>query len=297
MSSKEENKEIPIIVKRIKKVEGHHGGSWKVAFADFAVAMMAFFLLMWLLGGTSDEEKKEIAGYFQHPEDYVPIYKLPVNLSLINFPTLVPLPENNAQLPVEKEAENHKKINSEKIENELSEQIEKIELQQLKESLEQELSASKYLLNFKDQMQLSTIPEGLRLQLVDDSKNPMFDPGKSKLNQNAFKILVKLAPILNTVPNLISITGHTDLGTLNNTHDYSNWELSVDRANDARRALEEGGLNLDKIARISGLGSTVLFDAKDPEGPANRRVSIIILKKDVGKTIRNEFFDNKKSIS
>lgn len=282
--SKDEKHEAPIIIINKKGGHGHHGGSWKVAFADFMTAMMAFFLLMWLLGGTSDEEKKQIAGYFQHPEEYKPIYDISFT-ALISPATNIPAPASSPDTYDSDKTHKSKETPEEQPIDAQTAEMDKIELQNLKNALEDQIDKNPDVAPYKDQIRLSSTPEGLRVEIIDNAKRPMFLPGSAKMSENAYNILLKLAPTINRVPNKISISGHTDSKPLQNNMDYSNWDLSADRANEARRSLEEGGLAPQKIARVVGMADMVVYDKKDPEGPLNRRISIIILNKQTEREI------------
>jgi chemotaxis protein MotB len=145
--------------------------------------------------------------------------------------------------------------------------------------LRQAVSKSQALEPFKDQLLLDITPEGVRIQIVDAQNRPMFDVGSARLRDYTVAILRELAPYLDSVPNRISLTGHTDIRPYPSTNGYTNWELSADRANAARRALTGGGLPDAKIARVVGLSSSVLFDKQDPQNPINRRISIVVMTK------------------
>jgi chemotaxis protein MotB len=161
----------------------------------------------------------------------------------------------------------------------IADEAEHKKLESLLEELRKAIDKSQALKPFKDQLLLDITPEGLRIQIVDQQNRPMFDVGSAKLKDYTTVILKTLAGYLNTVPNRISMTGHTDIRPYPGGGSYTNWELSADRANAARRALESGGLSEEKIARVVGLSSSVLFDKDDPQNPINRRISIIVMTK------------------
>jgi chemotaxis protein MotB len=150
--------------------------------------------------------------------------------------------------------------------------------------LHEAIDHSQALKPFKDQLLLDIAPEGLRIQIVDAQNRPMFDLGSARLKDYTYKILHELAPYLNSVPNRISLTGHTDTTPYVSIAGYTNWDLSADRANAARRALESGGLNADKVSRVVGLSSSVLFDKDNARNPINRRISIIVMTKAADET-------------
>ncbi|MBS3897140.1 flagellar motor protein MotB [Silanimonas sp.] len=274
-----------IIVKKKVYAAGHHGGSWKVAFADFATAMMAFFLLLWLVATMTEEQLGGISEYFRNPS-------IVEGRSVVMAPGAMG-PGGAGDAPVrifdavtppdpattDGAVEGAAPMTEAQIEAEARE-IEKRRLEQLKEELQQAIETSPALQAFKDQLLLDITPEGLRIQIVDQRNRPMFDIGSHRLQSYTISILNELAPYLQSVPNRISISGHTDVTPFaGDDTGYTNWELSADRANAARRALIGGGLGADRIARVVGLASTVLFDPADPTHPINRRISIIVMNK------------------
>ena len=268
--------EQPIIVKRKKVVAaGHHGGSWKVAFADFATAMMAFFLVLWLTATASPEQKLAVEGYFRDPVGFTeggspnPV-DLDGSASVINEAS----PDiESSQIQIE-----------DQVVDELSETLEQRRMEELFQELKDRIEQNKTLQEFKDQLLIDITDEGLRIQIVDRSGRPMFDSGRAELKYYSQDILFELAKTLGSVDNRLSITGHTDSTPFSGRPGYTNWELSADRANTARRALVAGGVRGEQIARVVGLSDTVLFDQEDPTAPVNRRISIIVLNK---KTVDN----------
>jgi chemotaxis protein MotB len=268
--------EQPIIIKRKKVVAGgHHGGSWKVAFADFATAMMAFFLVLWLTATASPEQKKAVEGYFRDPVGFTeggspnPV-DLEGSASVVNEAS----PDiESSQIQIEDE-----------VVDELSETLEQRRMQELFQELKEQIKQDETLQEFKDQLLIDITDEGLRIQIVDRSGRPMFDSGRAELKYYSQDILFELAKTLGSVNNKLSITGHTDSTPFSGRPGYTNWELSADRANTARRALVAGGVRQQQIARVVGLSDSVLFDNEDPNAPVNRRISIIVLNK---KTVDN----------
>lgn len=269
----------PIIIKRKKKVVGgHHGGSWKVAFADFATAMMAFFLVLWLTSTASPEQKRAVEGYFRDP----------VGFTEGGSPNPVDL-EGSASVVKEATqdiAESQIQIKDEVV-DQLSDTLEKRRMQELFQELKQRIEQNKTLQEFKDQLLIDITDEGLRIQIVDRSGRPMFDSGRAELKYYSQEILFELAKTLGSVNNKLSITGHTDATPFNGRPGYTNWELSADRANTARRALVAGGVRSEQIARVVGLSDSVLFDKKNPTAPVNRRISIIVLNKKTAEDIQH----------
>lgn len=269
----------PIIIKRKKVVAGgHHGGSWKVAFADFATAMMAFFLVLWLTATASPEQKKAVEGYFRDPVGFTdggspnPV-DLEGSASVINEASMDVDP---SQIPI-----------SDNVVDALSETLEQRRMNELFQELKQRIEENETLQEFKDQLLIDITDEGLRIQIVDRSGRPMFDSGRAELKYYSQEILFELAKTLGTVDNRLSITGHTDATPFGGRPGYTNWELSADRANTARRALVAGGVRAQQIARVVGLSDSVLFDQSEPTAAVNRRISIIVLNKKTVSSIQS----------
>ncbi|WP_293775559.1 flagellar motor protein MotB [uncultured Oxalicibacterium sp.] len=280
----------PIIVKRIKKGGGgHHGGAWKIAYADFVTAMMAFFLLMWLLGSTSKGDLQGIADYFANP--------LKVSMaggSGSGDATSViqgggkDLTRIDGQMKKGEDDNATKKFNLKAAEEELA-KAEGRRLRALKERIEQAIASVPSLQQYKNQLLLDITTEGLRIQIVDEKNRPMFALARAELQPYTKVILHEIAKTLNDIPNKISLSGHTDATPYSSgERSYSNWELSSDRANASRRELIAGGLQEDKVLRVVGLSSAVLFDTANPLNPVNRRISIIVMNKKTEESITKE---------
>ena len=271
----------PIIVKRIKKVSGgHHGGAWKIAYADFVTAMMAFFLLMWLLGSTAKGDLNGIAEYFKTP------LKVAMqggsgsgDSSSVIKGGGQDLSRKTGQVK-DGEADTKKKsYNLEAAKAEL-ERVEAEKLKMLKGRLEAEIDANPTLKQFKRQLLLDITTEGLRIQIVDEQNRPMFNLAGAELQPYTKVILREIGKVLNDVQNRISLSGHTDATPYSNQgRGYSNWELSADRANASRRELVAGGMDEAKMLRVVGLASSVAFNQAEPFDPVNRRISIIVMNK------------------
>lgn len=287
----------PIIIKRVKKHgHGHHGGSWKVAFADFATAMMAFFLLLWLMGSTTEEQKGAISEYFNNPSA-VP------GTSTVPSPTSIQGPggASTSMITLGGGMELHRTAtsqdqpadpaaqvtpNADEAE-EIAERIDQERLEGLLQQLNEAIDQRESLAQFKDQILLDITPEGVRIQIIDHERRSMFPLGSAVLEPFADSILRELTTIIDNVPNRISISGHTDIRPYGRVN-YSNWELSADRANAARRSLIGGGLTPDKIGRVVGLASSVLLDPQAPDSPINRRISIVVMNKRTEDAINHE---------
>lgn len=271
----------PIIVKRIKKVAGgHHGGAWKIAYADFVTAMMAFFLLMWLLGSTAKGSLQGIAEYFQTPlkvamsggdgsgDSSSVIKGGGKDLSMRDGQT------KKGDIEAAK-----KTYNLQAAEAALA-KMDAERLKGLKAKIEAAIESNATLKQFKKQLLLDITTEGLRIQMVDEKNRPMFALARAELQPYTREILHEIGLALNDVPNRISLSGHTDATPYGlGEKGYSNWELSADRANASRRELIYGGMDETKVLRVVGLSSSVLFDKEDPFNPINRRISIIVMNK------------------
>lgn len=307
--SKNSEKTQPIVIKRKKGHHGHHGGAWKIAYADFVTAMMAFFLLMWLLGSTTKGELMGIAEYFQTPlqvalfgggsgagdasslikgggqdltrsagqvkrgdlAEQKKIINLRAAKTELDLPSRAPSPvRTGGPTP---DSESGAAIEAERIDAQA--------LKELKAKIEAMIDASPSLSSFRNQLLLQLTDEGLRIQIIDEQNRPMFDLSSPTLKPYAQDILREIGPALNAVPNRITISGHTDALQYRgaNKGGYSNWELSADRANAARREMVKAGMLDDKIIRVVGHGSSVPFVPSKPDDPANRRISIVVLKK------------------
>lgn len=278
-----EDRVRPIIVKRIKKTAaGHHGGAWKIAYADFVTAMMAFFLLMWLLGSTSKAQLEGISAYFRTPLKVALMGGSSVGASetLIKGGGGKDMTKKQGQVkPVDGPKGKQKVIDVDEIKKAV-EKAEKVKLEELKKKIEKAIEDSPTLNKFKNQLLLDITSEGLRVQIVDDKNRPMFNSSKAELQPYAKEILQQIGQMLNGVTNKISLSGHTDATPYpNGEKSYSNWELSSDRANASRRELIAGGMDEAKLLRVVGLSSASLFDKENPFNPNNRRISIIIMNK------------------
>ncbi len=278
----------PIIIKRVKKA-GHvaHGGAWKIAYADFVTAMMAFFLLMWLLGSTTEGDKKGISDYFQSP----------LKVALQGGPgagasnSVVTAGGNDLtqsagqskrgdseQKLAKKTAADQKKVERSKKDSQA--------LAALSAKIAAAISSNPRLSEFSSQIKLQITPDGLLIQIVDDQKRPMFDSGSAIVKPYMRDILREIGLALSDVENRISLDGHTDRAAYGNAaRGYSNWELSADRANASRRELAAAGMPEGKMVRVVGMGSSLPFDPADPLAPSNRRISILVMTREAEERI------------
>jgi chemotaxis protein MotB len=281
----------PIIIKRIKKVAGgHHGGAWKIAYADFVTAMMAFFLLMWLLGSTTKGELQGISDYFRTP------LRVALSGGSGSGDATSPLASGGGDMTrrdsmqMQRGALPEKKpaIKAKDAQAELD-RLEGQRLKSLKARLEAVIEANPVMSQYRDQLLIDITTEGLRVQIIDQLNRPMFDLGSARLKPYARDILVGLAAPLNEVNNALSLTGHTDAKPYSSgERSYSNWELSADRANASRRVLVEGGIAEGKIKRVVGMSSAVLFEPNDPLSPVNRRITLIVMTRESEEKVKSE---------
>ncbi|HKQ81928.1 MAG TPA: flagellar motor protein MotB [Steroidobacteraceae bacterium] len=287
-SSSDEKRPIIVVKRRRPGGAGHHGGAWKVAYADFVTAMMAFFMVMWLVASVSNQQRAAIYEYFRNPSmDPGKSTKpapgqmgpggastSPINMQGgLDAPKTVQAKTSESTAPIALPIATPTAGESER------EQKERKQLDALMQDLKEAINKSQALEPFKDQLLLDIMPEGLRIQIVDAKNRPMFDLGSARLKDYTVAILRELAPYLSSVENRMMLVGHTDVTAYSGAAGYTNWELSADRANSARRALAQGGVPEEKIARVVGMGSVALFDKNDPKNPINRRISIIVMTK------------------
>ena len=273
----------PIIIKRVKRIAGgHHGGAWKIAFADFATAMMAFFLVLWLLSTATPEQKIAIAGYFKDPVGFTES-GTPFIIDLGGSPTLAPEKTLNPEVKSQPQPD-RVTVDTEQVEG-MAEQVEKERLELLLQELQNKVDENPQLQKFKDQILFEITQDGLRIQIMDAENRPMFDSGSARLKPYFEDILLAMADTIKAVPNKISISGHTDAKPYSGTGDFGNWELSANRANAARRALVAGSYPDQQVARVVGYASSALFDRENPFNPVNRRIDIVVLTKKAQKAI------------
>lgn len=283
------DKKQPIVVKKIVKGgHGHHGGAWKVAYADFVTAMMAFFLLLWLLSQTEQITREGISDWFKNPTGVQGPGGASTSMIKLGGALEIAKGEKTKKQPKEKVIKVIKRDKDDKK-----------RLEDLQETLRKAIEKSQALKPFKDQLLIEITPQGLRIQIVDKRNRPMFASGGTQLKSYTRKILRDLSKIINTVPNSIAISGHTDSKPFPKNYfreyydedyagkvRYTNWELSADRANAARRELIRWGTSPKKITQVVGLADSVLFIKQKPRAPINRRISIIVLNKKAEDAIR-----------
>ena len=273
----------PIIIKRIKKgSHAAHGGAWKIAYADFVTAMMAFFLLMWLLGSTSEGDKKGLSDYFSAPLKVSMMGGTGAGASnSVIQGGGSDLTKNTGQ---NKRSDANdpiaRKASSDAARAEIAKQDSK-KLATLSAKISALITNSPKLAEYRSQIKLESTPDGLQITIVDDQKRPMFDVGSALVKPYMRDILREIGSALNGVENKISLDGHTDRSPYGNgERGYSNWELSADRANSSRRELAAAGMPDDKLARVTGMASSSLMDVQNPLSAGNRRISILVMTRE-----------------
>lgn len=281
---------VPIIVKKVKKGgHGAHGGAWKVAYADFVTAMMAFFLLLWLLNVTTTEQKEGLSDYFAPTTSSLSqsgaggmlggrsMQVDGARLSDTGSPSVV----SSITPPEKAKKDDGETTKSREMEEaELLAKLAKIEeasFDQAKHEIRQAIAKDTELSGLEDNIIIDMTPEGLRIQIVDQFNESMFESGSSTITGRVRKLVSMIAKSIAELPNSLSISGHTDSSSYNGS-DYGNWELSSDRANASRRALIEAGLSPDRIDKVAGRADIDPLIADDPSNPGNRRISIVLLR-------------------
>ena len=278
----------PIIIKRIKKVAGgHHGGAWKIAYADFVTAMMAFFLLMWLLGSTAEGDLKGISEYFQTPlRVALAGGKGSGDASSVIQGGGQDLTRSAGQVARSDEPARRQTINLQAARAEIARR-EQEKLEGLKRRFEDAVLRDEKLAQFKNQIRLEITAEGLQVTVIDEQNRAMFDTGGAALKDYTRDVMQAIGGLLNDVDNAISLAGHTDAAQYAlGERGYSNWELSADRANASRRELVAGGMKENKVLRVVGLASSLPLDTDNPLNPMNRRISLVVLNDKTERQIR-----------
>ncbi len=266
-NAKNNNKPI-VIRKKSNSHGGHHGGAWKVAYADFVTALMAFFLVMWLVS-QSDEVKQSVEGYFQDPVGFMKSKGQGLY--------------DGDSSPIKSKP--GKSVLSQRL------QTEREMLLNARENIKVAIDNIPELAGFKDNIDMEMTPEGLRIQLIEAGSGDgsvFFDLGSARLKSHTTLLLTAIASELGTLPNSIIIEGHTDSKPFSGTYGYSNWELSADRANSARKLMASSGLRPGQIVEIRGNADKRPRYPSDPEDPRNRRVVIVVLNEDVAEQYQTE---------
>lgn len=267
----------PIIIRRKKVVHAHHGGAWKIALADFMTALMALFLVMWILSSASEEQRIGVAEYFSTPLTTA-ITGGDRSGSTSAIPGGGPDPAHSEGERARIDTLQHTRPSFE----------ERRFFRNVQERIEKAISEDEELRQLRDQMRFDLTREGLRIQLFDTEKRPMFKLGSDQVEPYMRNLLRTMAPLLNELPNDLSISGHTDsVAYAGGYRGYSNWELSSDRANASRRELLEGGLDPGQLLRTSGFADRVILPDTAPNDPANRRIELLVLLPEIAEAIRH----------
>ena len=309
MASRNNNNNQTVIIKRIKAKShgGHHGGAWKVAYADFVTAMMSFFLLLWLLNVTTDVQKRGIADYFEPTISSKSQSGAGGVLGglTIGAPGSQAEPLSQPALDIARQAMRQPddgddgndggtagtnpdqqnagdqpakaKLDDKDLEQQVAEREEK-RFEAAEKALREAIKDVPELQKLADNLVIDNTPEGLRIQLVDQDRQPMFPLGSAEMTDPARKLMALVSQIVLRLPNKVAITGHTDSTPYPMAGKYSNWELSSDRANASRREFVMDGVPVDRVARVTGLADQEPLDPKDPAAPRNRRISIVLLR-------------------
>jgi chemotaxis protein MotB len=231
-----------IIIKKKAAHGGHHGGAWKVAYADFVTAMMALFIVLWLMSSSSKQAQVAISGYFKDPNGTAK--EVGSNMT-----------GTGENLPQKEKKE---------------------DMEKLKAQLEKSIQQMNDLDKLDKNIEITITAEGLRIELLESAKETFFESGSANLNQSGREILALLAVELGKVPNHISVEGHTDATPFSGKNFYSNWELSSDRANAARRLMQQSGFRPDQVSQVRGFADQRLRNVNNPTDPSNRRISVIV---------------------
>ncbi len=229
-----------IVIKRKGGHGGHHGGAWKVAYADFVTAMMSLFIVLWLMN-SSEKVKKAVAGYFNDPK----------GTGMMMGTTMTGTGETVKLAGAD-------------------------DMQKLKEKIEQQIMAKKDLEKLSKQIEITITPEGLRIELLEDKNGTFYQSGSARLSDSGQELLSLLATELKTLPNSLLIEGHTDASQYSDDTNYSNWELSADRANSARRLMQQDGVRGNQVTQVRGYADQLLRVKANPYDPSNRRISILV---------------------
>ncbi|BEN74116.1 flagellar motor protein MotB [Serratia marcescens] len=271
-----QNHPVVLVRKRKSHHAAHHGGSWKIAYADFMTAMMAFFLVMWLLAIASPQELTQIAEYFRTP------LKVALTSGDKSSSESSPIPGGGDD-PTQQHGLVKKQVDSP------DSRAEELRLNKLREKLDELIESDPRLKALRPHLLINMMDEGLRIQIIDSQNRPMFKTGSAQVESYMRDILRAIAPILNDLPNKISLSGHTDdIPYATGERGYSNWELSADRANASRRELIAGGLAEGKVLRVVGMAATMSLKQHGADDAINRRITVLVLNKQTQEGIEHE---------
>ena len=267
----------PIVIRRKKVVHAHHGGAWKIALADFMTALMAFFLVLWLLSVSSEETRRGVAEYFSTP--------------LISAITGGDRSGSTSAIPGGGPDPTHsdgERAMIDSLQRSRPSSQDRRFFMNVQERIERAIERDPELRQLRSQMRFDLTREGLRIQLLDTDQRPMFELGSDQVAPYMRSLLRTIAPLLNELPNELSIGGHTDsVPYAGGYSGYSNWELSNDRANASRRELIAGGFDPDQLLRVSGFADRAMLPETEPTDPINRRIELVVLLPEIAEAIRN----------
>lgn len=277
MSSRDARR--PIIIRRKKVIKVQHGSSWKIALADFMTALMALFLVMWVLSTATDEQRSSVAEYFSTPLVNAVRGGDGMSESSNIIPGGGPDPMHTVGERSRVDPRQRTWLSGEQ----------RRFLTDLQRRIESAVEADPELREWRSQMRFTMTPEGLLIQLLDTERRPMFQVGSDQLEPAIRKLLATMAPLINELPNALSISGHTDsLPYAGGYVGYSNWELSTDRANASRRALVSGGFASEKLLRVAGMADQLPLPDMEPGDPMNRRIALLVLTEEAEEQIRDQ---------
>ncbi|WP_252105805.1 MULTISPECIES: flagellar motor protein MotB [unclassified Halomonas] len=267
----------PIVIRRKKVVHAHHGGAWKIALADFMTALMALFLVLWILSVASDEQRQGVAEYFS-----APLATAITGGDRSGSTNVIP---GGGPDPTHTDGE---RARIDTLQRTRPSSQERRFFEELQARIERAIEQDPELRQLRSQMRFDLTREGLRIQLLDTDQRPMFELGSDQVASYMRSLLRTMAPLLNELPNELSISGHTDsVPYAGGYRGYSNWELSNDRANASRRELVAGGLDPDQLLRVSGFADRVLLPETESVDPRNRRIELVVLLPEIAEAIRN----------
>jgi chemotaxis protein MotB len=283
----DENAQRPIIIKIIKKVSGGgHGGAWKVAYADFVTAMMAFFLLLWLLNSTTQAQKEGLSEYFTPTTASVQsvagadgvLEGVSINSDGSSSASVsMPIPDQNVKVAEDRNTTSNADTEEESFETAMANREQEV-FENMAAEIALSIQQSAELSQLQEQVLIDVTEEGMRIQLVDQDNRFMFRPDTADLYSYAERMLIHIAEKIENLPNRISISGHTDSTPFRAGSTYTNWELSADRANTARRVLRTAGVPADRFAEVIGKASTELLLPGSPNRAENRRITILVIR-------------------
>lgn len=267
----------PIVIRRKKVAHAHHGGAWKIALADFMTALMAFFLVLWLLSVSSEETRRGVAEYFS-----TPLVTAMTGGDRSGSTSVIP---GGGPDPTHSDGE---RARIDTLQRTRPSSEDQRRLRNVQQRIERAIERDPELRQMRNQMRFDLTREGLRIQLLDTDQRPMFELGSDQVAPYMRSLLRTIAPLLNELPNELSISGHTDsVPYAGGYRGYSNWELSADRANASRRELIAGGFDPDQLLRVSGFADRVLLPETDSSDPINRRIELVVLLPEIAEAIRS----------